>query len=190
MRVLFSVSHFHSLVSIRCSLLPPETMTVSTPLQLVPSGTHPPREPSLKEIRPTEIHITPGELEGKTAFVHSAPGSPPLLDQPANDQTEHSFVCDSPTPKHSTTSYCVAHPRVRRQIGNNSMTSATTTLGVAPPHSEEDHLSGLPTRSNFGAQGPAPGLLQGPIFPNNISTEAQPSPGTSIDTLMSPIRPC
>lgn len=183
----FLDSFFYFLLSFRHSFLWSGTMASSTPLQLFPSITHTtqPRKSSLKKTRPTEVAVAPGELKGNALLVHSAPGSPSFVVQPANNQIKHSLFCDPSSSEKVTTSNRSGprrHLRARRRSSASSVTSATIIPGRVTPPSEEDQLSDLPINSHFGTRRPSKGHLQRPALPQNISTEAQPD----TDQLMSP----
>ena len=163
-------------------------MASPAPLQLFPSvNTTQPRKSSLKKPRPIDANVAPGELKGSAILVKSAPNSPPLVVQPANDHVKHSLFCDPSSPDHNTSNR--GGPRrhlraLRRYSGSGVSNSTSPSEGAAKPlpTDDDDQLSPLPENTHFGPGKPQKGHIKRPKLPQNISTEAQPD----VETLVSP----
>ena len=161
-------------------------MASPAPLQLFPSvHTTQPRKSSLKKPKPSDIIAAPGELKASAVLIKSAPNSPALILQPANEQVRHSLFCDPNAADQNKSNRGTPrrHFRARRR---SSLAEDTTTDGplidIAASSSDEDQLSELPQNTHFGKGTPTKGQLQRPKLPTNISTEVQPD----TDMLASP----
>lgn len=145
-----------------------------------------PRKSSLKKPRPSNVSVAPGELIGDSVLVKSAPNSPALVLQRANDTIQHSLFCEPSSAGQTTSNRGVLRRqfRPRRRSSASGSTSSASPLvdNETPPTSAEDELSELPLNTQFGTRRPSKGHLQRPQLPTNISTEVQPD----VDMLTSP----